>query len=299
VELGGQLAVLRRRHRLILAAFAIAVATATVMSLVSTDPFGVPFGTRPASGPVHLVGCHDVVIENRTFRQLGAGEIAISLENCQRVTVRAVDFVDIAEGIYALNSSDITIEYARYSNIIGPAQPRTGAHVGNFVQLDKVTGAIIRQSKGKGGDTEDIVSVWQSRDVTVEDNQFQGTNWTSTSGSGIALCDGGGSNNVAQRNTLLNPGQVGAFIAGGTNCKLLDNIIYGAQRPSSNVGAYIWNQSSSACSGLEVARNRVFWKRADGVGNPAWNAGNCGTVAGWSTNQWNAVLDPLTLEVKL
>jgi hypothetical protein len=82
----------------------------------------------------------------------------------------------------------------------------------------------------------------------------------------------------------VNPGQVGIFIAGGTNNKILSNLVYGAQRTSSNVGLYVWNQSSTPCSGNEVSGNQVWWKNASGSMNNAWNAGNCGTVAGWSTN---------------
>ena len=228
------------------------------------------------------------MVDNKTFKDLGAGVIAIRIENCTNVTISSVDFINVAEGVYALNSSNIRIIDSRYSNITGPAQPRTGANVANFVQFNNVAGGLIARNKGKGGDTEDIVSVYQSDHVTVEDNHFEGTNWTSGSGSGIALSDGGGSYNVAQRNILVNPGQVGIFIAGGTNNKIVDNIIIGQQRTKSNVGVYVWNQSAAPCSGHTVSGNRVLWRRADGLLNPYWNAGNCGSVAG-SGNVWNEV----------
>jgi hypothetical protein len=263
------------------------------------DPWAVPFATRPASAAIRLLNCSNVVIEGKTFKDLGAGVIAIRIENCSNVTIRSVDFLNVAEGVYALNSSNIQVIDARYSNITGPAQPRTGANVANFVQFNNVAGGLIDHNKGKGGDTEDIVSVYQSDHVTVEDNHFEGTNWTSGSGSGIALADGGGSYNVAQRNILVNPGQVGIFIAGGLNNKILDNTIYGEQRLKSNVGLYVWNQSTTPCSGQEVSGNRVFWKNAVGSANPSWNAGNCGTVAGWSTNTWNATLVLSALRVAL
>ena len=94
-------------------------------------------------------------------------------------------------------------------------------------------------------------------------------------------------------------GQVGVFIAGGSNHGILNNTIYGERRELSNVGLYVWNQSSSSCSGHEVAGNRVWWRKADGASNPSWDAGNCGTVSGWSTNDWDASLDPATLRVAL
>lgn len=239
-----------------------------------------------------LTNCRDVTIENKTLRDLGAGVIAIRIENCTNVTIRAVDFLNVAEGVYALNSTNITVVDSRYSNITGPAQPRTGANVANFVQLNKVTGSLIARNKGKGGDTEDIISVYQSSSVVVEDNHFEGTNWTSGSGSGISLSDGGGSGNIARRNILVNPGQVGAFIAGGLNSQIVDNIVIGEQRPKSNVGVYVWNQSSSACSGHTVSGNRVLWLNASGASNGFWSAGNCSstTVTG---NNWN----DLTLDI--
>ena len=172
------------------------------------------FGTRPASHAISLTNSHDLVIENKTFKDLGANVIAIRLDTCKNVTIRAVT------GGLRGDSTNITIVDARYSNILGP-HLRDGHNRGNFVQFNGVTGGLIDHNKGKGGDTEDVVSLYKSSSVIVEDNQFEGTNWTSTSGSGIAIGDGGGSNNIARRNKLLNIGQVGVYIAGGTNNRII------------------------------------------------------------------------------
>ena len=263
----------------------------------STNPWSVAFGTRPASHAISLTNCHDLVIENKTFKDLGANVIAIRLDTCKNVTIRAVDFINVAEGVYARNSTNITIVDARYSNILGPHQ-RDGHNRGNFAQFDGVTGGLIDHNKGKGGDTEDVVSLYRSSSVIVEDNQFEGTNWTSPSGSGIAIGDGGGSNNIARRNKLLNIGQVGVHIAGGTNNRIDSNIIYGAPRLNSNVGMYVWNQSGAACSGATVVNNRVrFWK-ANGTFSPWWSGGGCGTLT-YSGNNYSTSIDPATLAVKL
>ena len=106
------------------------------------------------------------------------------------------------------------------------------------------------------------------------------------------LGDGGGSHIVIRDNTFLSPGQVGIGVSGGTDIHVLDNVIYGAQRASSNVGLYVWNQTSGTCSGIEVAGNRVRWYTAAGAENPYWDGSNCGAVAGVSTNDWHAALDP-------
>ena len=261
------------------------------------DPWAVAFGTRPSSGAISLKNCHDLVIENKTFKDLGPNVIAIRLDTCTNVTIRSVDFINVAEGVYARNSSHITIADARYSNILGPHQ-RDGHNRGNFVQFDGVNGGLIDHNKGKGGDTEDVVSLYRSSNVIVEDNQFEGTNWTSTSGSGIAIGDGGGSGNTARWNTLLNIGQVGIHIAGGTNNRIESNIIYGAPRTGSNVGMYVWNQSGARCSGASVVGNRVrFWK-ANGTFMPWWSGGGCGTLT-YSKNDYTTPIDPTTLAVKL
>jgi hypothetical protein len=267
------------------------------------DPWSVAFLARPVSEPIRLKGCRDLVIENRTFKDLGPDVEAIHLEDCHNITIRDNDFARVAQAITAVNSTDIRVEWNRYEDILGPHE-RVGLHRANFVQFDKVRGGYIGNNKGRGGDTEDIVSLHDSggtpgQPLYVEANHFEGTDWTSESGSGIALGDGGSTHTIARNNVLLNVGQVGIFIAGGTENAILDNVLYGEQRASSNVGIYVWNQSDSACSGHEVRGNRVRWYRADGQSNPAWNPGNCGAVGGWDANDWGATLDPAQLRVEL
>jgi hypothetical protein len=266
-------------------------------------PWSVPFLSRPESGPILLSGCSDVVIENRTFKDLGKDVEAIRIEDCHRVTIRNNDFARVAQAITATDSTEIRIEWNRYEDIVGP-HARVGLNRANFVQFDQVEGGYIGHNKGRGGDTEDIISLHASAGTAaeplyVEDNHFEGTDWTSDSGSGIALGDSGSDHSIARNNTLLDPGQVGIFIAGGTNNAILDNVIYGRQRPASNVGIYVWNQSDAECSGHEVRGNKVRWDRADGLSNAAWDQGNCGPVAGWTANDWDAALDPETLRVDL
>jgi nitrous oxidase accessory protein NosD len=283
--------------------------TVATGSIVSAEPepssarSGVPFLTRPGSGPLYLEGCRDVVIENLTFQGLGPDVEAIHLEDCDGVRIRDNDFARVAQAITILDSTNVHIEGNRYEDILGPSA-RVGLHRGNFIQLDNVRGAYIGHNKGRGGDTEDIISIHASggtatAPLVVEMNHFEGTNWSSGSGSGIALGDHGSHDTIARDNILLNPGQVGIFIAGGTNNAIVDNVIYGEQRALSNVGIYVWNQADGECSGNEVRGNKVRWYREDGEDNARWDQGNCGTVAGWSTNDWEADLDPETLRVDL
>jgi hypothetical protein len=270
----------------------------------STSPWSVAFLSRPNSGPIRMSGgCDNLVIENRTFKDLGTDVEAIHLERCNNVTIRANDFARVAQAITVLDSTNVKIEWNRYLDILGPHE-RVGKHRANFVQLVRVTRGSISHNKGRGGDTEDIISMYKSGGSStspfiIEYNHFEGTNWTSPSGSGIALGDEASAYSIARYNTLLNVGQVGMFIAGGTNHKILDNVIYGERRTSSNVGLYVWNQYAATCSGHEVRGNRVSWRKADGSISGSWNGGNCGTISGWSSNDWNASLDPAALKVGL
>ena len=248
-----------------------APAPAPAASWDSSDAWSVPFLARPASEPIRLKGCGDLVIENHSFKDLGPDVEAIHLEKCHDVTIRANDFARVAQAITAVDSTNIRVEWNRYEDILGP-HARVGLHRANFVQFDKVQGGYIGHNKGRGGDTEDIVSLHDSggaeaAPLIVEQNHFEGTNWTSESGSGIALGDGGSTYSIARDNTLLNPGQVGIFIAGGTNHQILDNVVYGETRPSSNVGIYVWDQTDDPCSGHTVRGNQVQWHRADGNSN--------------------------------
>jgi hypothetical protein len=262
-----------------------------------SNPGSIAFGSRPRSGAIALQDCHDLVISNKTFKDLGADVIAIKLVRCHNVTISAVDFENVAEGVYAVDSTNIQVIDSRYRNILGPHE-RVGLNRANFVQFHNVNGGLIDHNKGIGGDTEDVVSLYASNRIVVEDNHFQGTNWESTSSSGIAVGDGGGSDNIARRNTLLNIGQVGMFIAGGTNNKILDNVIYGEQRPGSNVGIYVSDFSDGPCSGHTVSGNRVRFFNASGVLNGYWQGGGCGTVTK-SLNEFAAPLVLSSLRVSL
>jgi nitrous oxidase accessory protein NosD len=79
----------------------------------------------------------------------------------------------------------------------------------------------------------------------------------SGSGSGIMVGDEGGSHIVVKGNTLTNPGQVGIGVAGGQNIRILDNSVFSASHPWSNIGIYVWNQSGGTCSNVEVRETRL------------------------------------------
>ncbi len=255
---------------------------------------------RTASGPIVINGQSNVTISGLQFQNLGSSQPnAIVIQNSSNVTVTANDFDNVIGAILAIDSSNITVTWNRYRNI---GDGTIGFGHSNFVQFGRTTGGYIANNKGIGGNTEDIISMYQSQGasasspIVIEYNHFEGTTWTSGSGSGMMLGDSGGAHIVARFNTLLNPGQVGIGIPGGSDIHVTDNIIYGAQRSLSNVGNFVYNYS--ACSNEEVSRNQVKWYRFDGVENAMSDAGTCGVVT-FADNNWSAPLDPVTLRVTL
>lgn len=273
----------------------------------TNEPWAVPFGTRTSSGALSYTGQSNLVISGKHFEGIGSDVSSIRLTNCSNVLITECDFKDCCQPITVYDSTNITISWCRYKNITGPHE-RNGSNRADFTQWVNTFGGSINNNKGVGGDTEDIISIYQSggsdatQPLIIERNVFEGTNWTSATGSGIMTGDGPnpGSYVIVRYNTLLNPGQAGIGIAGGTNVSVTDNTVYGEQRELSNVGIVVYNQAAPAvCSSHTVARNRVKWFRYDGFMTPAYDPGDCGPVTGWDTNDWYSDIDQGTLHVIL
>jgi len=250
-----------------------------------------------------------VTISGLQFQNIGASANAIYIYNSSNVTITANDFDNDVSAIYCQLSTNVRVTWNRYRNL---GDGSIGSGHSNFVQFNGCTDGYIANNKGKGGNMEDIISIAANSGgssaaspLIIENNQFQGqcpdgscVGYTSDSGSGMMLGDAGGQHIIARFNTLLNTGQVGIGIPSGTDVHVTDNVVYGEQGPASNIGIYVWNQYSTPCSGIEIARNQVKWYRFDGVESAISDAGNCGVV-NFTANNWSAPLDPATLVVTL
>jgi Right handed beta helix region len=243
--------------------------------------------SNPDGPCVEIVGSSDVVVRNSEIGPCGGR--AVEVENSSSVQLTGLSIRNTESGVYALQSQSVAVT----SNVFRDAGR-------NFVQFDKVSGSGNQVSNNSGGNrlggssAEDFVSIYQSSGtsgspLSVTGNSFR-NGGPSTSGSGIMVGDYGGANIVVKGNSLVNPGQVGIGVPGGSNIKVLGNSIFSSPHPWSNVGIYVWGQSGSGCSGIEVSGNNVEWYNADGAANPAWDGGNCGAIAGWENNNWNADL---------
>lgn len=252
------------------------------------------------SGPC-IVGhdVHDIRITDNVIGPCGpdAQGIGVSLENAYGVRVDHNSFDDVASAFYvndqAGGGDDLVFDHNRATRIRGPF-PR-----GQLVQFNTVRGAGNRvvcnisdqTSPGYLVGPEDHINMFVSSGtpespILIAYNRIRGGG-PSRSGGGILAGDNTSAYIDLFDNVLVDPGQYGVAIAGGTHIRVRRNRIYAPDvHPWSNIGLYVWNQTEgAACSDHEVSGNRVFYVRDEGP-NHSWNAGNCGAIAGWSDNVW-------------
>jgi hypothetical protein len=239
---------------------------------------------------IQLVNCQNMVIKN--CRLSASESVAISLFNCKNITISNCYIENVSTGVYALESQGIKVLYNRVKNVQGP-YPR-----GQMVQFDDVRGGGNRVSYNRcenisgASNPEDVISMYKTSGTVADPVQVVGNlirgGGPSKIGGGIMLGDNGGAYIIAKDNILVNPGQYGMAISGGTNIAVTNNKIYSKQQTFTNVGLYIWKQSAVGCAVNTIANNEVNWTNAAGEQNNSWNNGNCGTVAGWDTNHLGA-----------
>jgi len=245
---------------------------------------------------IRLTDCHNIVLRENSL--VGAVGNAIELYACSDITVIDNLMGGVATGVYAQEcTGNIIVERNDSYGINGPL-PR-----GQMVQLNSCSGAGYRIARnvcdnpvGESG-AEDIINLHdstgtQDSPIMVIGNWIRGGG-PSDSGGGILVGDNGGRYYLVADNILVDPGQYGLGIAGGRDAKILNNLVYSAQQPYSNIGLYVWNQyAPKKCGNHEIRGNKVNWTSANGEPGPAWNAEDCGVVDGWDDNDWNADIGP-------
>ena len=265
------------------------------------EHWSVGFLERPSSKSLRINGKSNVKISNLSFNNING--VAIVIQNCQNIEITECDFANVIGGIYVVDSKNVTITWNRFSNI---GNGTIGGGHSDYIQFDNSFGGYIAYNKGKGGKTEDVISMYKSGGISVSDpliieyNHFEGDGWISRSGTGICLGDYGGGHIVARYNKLLSPGQVGIEIASGVDIRVTGNTIYSHQIPKSNVGICVWNQTNTPFDNIEVSGNNVRWYNENGYENYYWSGEDKGFIPkGLETNNWHSDIDPETLRVKL
>ncbi|HSX52930.1 MAG TPA: hypothetical protein VLF90_00980 [Patescibacteria group bacterium] len=264
-------------------------------------------------------GGSNIVISNRSYSGC-RGSSAIVITGANNVYIHDVDFDSNSGDIFLINDTgQIRVENIRARNT-GAGRTTNGSGQGEVIQLnntfDNGTGGI-RNIKSFGGNTEDQISVFESGGIDathpliIENNHIESPlpsdpvngalAWSSNSGTCINSSDGpNGHDVIVRNNTVMNCGQAGILINQGNRVTVTSNIIYGVQRPLSNVGLTQWNNVNCACSGNDMDHNRVYWINYNGAPTPFSNSGTAGTLSGLSTNVLqDTTIDPNTLHVVL
>jgi len=238
---------------------------------------------------ISLSNCSNIIIQNcKLGPSLGEG---VYLCNCRNITVTNCTMEKIATGVVADQASGIKVTYNDIKNVLGP-MPR-----GQLVQFGNVsgTGNLIAYNSGENiigqSSPEDAISLYMSNGTATDPIQVVG-NWIrgggpSTSGGGIMAGDMGGSYILIKDNILVNPGQYGITVSSGNDITITGNKIFGQQLPFNNIGLSAFKQYNINTYNITISNNEVNYTNNNGVLNNMWNAGNCGTVVGWSTNKYN------------
>ncbi|WP_276501405.1 right-handed parallel beta-helix repeat-containing protein [Terrimonas pollutisoli] len=265
-------------------------------------PTTINYLALPKAGPKFIYQQSNVVIENLQFEHSGRMSIyikkssnitvrncffnksaleAINVESSSNITIENCLFNDAQSGVYVMQSQVIKVVNNQFVNV----RKREDGSRGQFVQFNQVAGEgnIIENNRGENflneSNPEDLISLYMSNGtaaspIMVRNNIFRGGG-PSISGGGIMTGDLGGSYFIVENNTLVDPGQYGIAIAGGSNITILNNKIYGRQQPFTNNPLYVWAQTGIACSDINVKGNKINWTDKTGYMNMGWNAGNC------------------------
>lgn len=224
-------------------------------------------------------GANNITIRNCFFD--GASQELVELENASNITIENCLFAKGYSGVYSVGSKNIKIVNCQFVNMRIKWINGEFRGKGQFVQMNSCSDILIENCKGENfpeADPEDMVSFYRSSNGVVRNNIFRGnpTEKWSKSGGGIICGDKGGDNITIQGNKVVNPGNYGIAVAGGTNMKLLDNMVYSVKTPVINNPLYVWNQNKDdndkliPMSNITVKGNKVYWEGANGP----WNAGN-------------------------
>lgn len=242
---------------------------------------------------VKLRGCrgHGIVIAGSSDISINGVDIedtlgsAVIVSHSGKVDIRGSRFARAANGVYAVDTSGVSVSGNLIVNMKGP-KPR-----GQGIQFDKVSGKgnsiacnTLISTPGEA-QVEDAINLYQSvgdadAPLTVKSNQIIGGG-PSRSGGGILIGDQGGAHFLVEDNVLVDPGQYGIGVAGGKDSLVTRNQIFAGRKPFTNVGIYIHNFSTPRrdCARHVIRANKVFYRSAIGRWNNYWRSQTCSFVS--------------------
>lgn len=248
----------------------------------STTIRGKKFRANTAGSNTNLIWiggtCSGVIIEDCFFEYALGGTdgnraIVITANN---TTVRRCLLSNAGQGIYVSGTTGgVSIYNNQCMNMRGPFP------MGQFIQTNGISGAgnYIGHNRIENwaieSFPEDAINLFNSSGTSgspfiVEYNYIRGGG-PSTSGGGIVCGDNGGSYTTTRNNKLVNCGQYGLGIAGGTNNTITGNQIYCVRTPFNNVGLTViaW---TTPCSSTSVTNNYVSYTNSSNSRNDNYYA---------------------------
>jgi hypothetical protein len=275
---------------------AVPVSYTTTTAMVLTAAHDITINGKSITGGVvpaiTLINCYNIHITNSKL--YNSTDVGIHLISCKNITIENNFFTNVSSGVYAeqTTAGGIIVNNNQFLNMKGPF-PR-----GQFVQFNNVSGANCSISNNKGENIfgqsypEDAINLYQSNGTALSPIMIVG-NWIrgggpSSSGGGIMLGDNGGSYLTATGNILVDPGEYGMAIAGGTHNIIENNSIYGKSQYFTNVGLYVNSINGYTVSNCTVSGNKVNFYNATNYNNNAWLAPGTNKPVGWDGNSWGA-----------
>jgi hypothetical protein len=271
----------------------IAALISCAMMPAANAATGAFLSFAPQSAPVSVSGSN-IVIAYESWAGFGK-RTCLTVHDAHNVYIHDVDFAGCGGDIFLVNvTGAVRIENVRARNT---GDGTVGSGHGNVIQFNNVWQsapelpdgrARIRSIYSYGGNTEDAISVYKSGgidaahplvigNVHIESPLTGPLAWTSASGTCANLADAGGHDIRLQNSTFLDCGAIGIQMnEPHHNVKAIGNTLYGAARPTSNVGLSQWSSAScpSSCPGNAYSNNRVWWVKSDGSASPVWLSHN-------------------------
>lgn len=207
-----------------------------------------------------------------------AGFASVAIRNCS---------IEKTGGIYLVQpvaGASIVVTRNKQRNV--QKDPR--GHLRHFLQFHGVTTAAAVEVSWNEivnvfgqSSVDDVISIYESANVSVHDNYIQGAYPTTSgggySGSGIMIEEGSYDNEVFN-NQIVDTTNVGIGIAGGHDNYVRSNTVLsdgrldnGTPLAAANVGIYVWNSTADpGWANNHATGNTVGWRRADGSRNNLW-----------------------------
>lgn len=271
---------------------------------------GLDFTDSDKKYLIVLYSCENVIIRNNRFSN--KTKLAIYLDDSKNVTIVDNTFDNVHTALIAHKSQGIKFDYNDIYNVGEPWAQSQDKNNGFVALFDKVTGPgnsiSYNVAENIFGESSpgDIINVNQSHGtpespIVVKGNWLRGGG-PSPSGGGILIGDLGGSYQIAEDNILVDAGQYGIAIAGGSYMTLRNNKVYGKQQYFTNVGLYATNWYSSyhgQSTNITVENNAVNYTHAEGRQSNFWFSGNVEPIKGKETNYYDRNLNASILPDKI